>query len=90
MIRKNKLLGYIEHDEYAWILKETDFSVAREGDGFDLDKYPDMIIKNTGNGSQEEASSVFKKLYLFSVSIKKSINNIVLTQFRKALILITI
>lgn len=38
----------------------------------------------------EEPSSIFKKLYLFSVSIKKSISNIILTQFRKAMILITI
>lgn len=30
------LLGYIEQDEYAWILKETDVGIATKGDGYDL------------------------------------------------------
>lgn len=33
---KVKILGYIEQDEYAWILKETDFSISTKGDGYDL------------------------------------------------------
>lgn len=83
-------MGYIGHDEYAWVLKETDFSVITENDGFDLDKYPDLILKTGEMSKYEDVPSIFKLLYLFSINIKQSMYCFILTQFRKAIILVTI
>ncbi len=41
-----KFLSYIEQDEYAWVLKESDISISTKGDGHDLEKYSDIVINS--------------------------------------------
>ena len=58
-----KLLSYIEQDEYAWVLKESDISISTKGDGHDLQKYSDILISSQTSSTTTE---IIGKIFLYA------------------------
>ena len=83
---KLRLLGYIEHDEYAWILKETHLSMGASAKGHDLLKYLDIELDRSASTTPQTVWS----MYEYARIINSNICCLVLTQLNKILSLFTI